>query len=149
MTIRIEPSDRGRRLLWHGMLLFVLGLLAGLAGPHLRNPRMGLAAHLGGVTNGIFLLVLGLVWSRVVLSARQLGVAHGLMLFGTYGNWVVTLGAAVLGTSSMTPLAGAGHGGTPWQERFATVGFVAVGTAMLVASGLVLLGLSRRRELRS
>ena len=109
---------------------------------------MGLAAHLGGVTNGIFLLVLGLVWREIVLSARQLDAAYRLMLFGTYGNWVVTLVAALVGTSSMTPLAGAGHQGTPWQERFATVGFVAVGAAMLVASVLVLLGLRRRAGAR-
>ena len=34
------------RLLFFGMLLFLFGLLVGLAIPALANPRMGLASHL-------------------------------------------------------------------------------------------------------
>jgi (hydroxyamino)benzene mutase len=33
-----------RRLMWHGMSLFLLGLLTGFAEPHFANIRMGLAA---------------------------------------------------------------------------------------------------------
>ena len=47
-------DDTKRRLVWHGMLLFLLGLLTGLAEPHFANLRMALAAHLEGVMNGIF-----------------------------------------------------------------------------------------------
>ncbi len=57
-----------RRLLWHGMFLFLLGLVTGFAEPHFVNMRMGLAAHLEGVLNGIFLLVLGAAWTEVRLS---------------------------------------------------------------------------------
>src|SRR5438552_3971228 len=39
-------DDSKRRLMWHGMLLFLLGLLTGLVEQHFSNPRMGLAAHL-------------------------------------------------------------------------------------------------------
>jgi hydroxylaminobenzene mutase len=48
-----------RRLMWHGMFLFLLGLLTGFAETKFANVRMGLAAHLEGVMNGIFLLALG------------------------------------------------------------------------------------------
>jgi len=34
-------EDMKRRLLWHGMFLFLLGLLTGLAEPQFRNLRMG------------------------------------------------------------------------------------------------------------
>ena len=34
-----------RRLMWHGMFLFLLGLLTGFAEPHFVNIRMGLAAQ--------------------------------------------------------------------------------------------------------
>jgi (hydroxyamino)benzene mutase len=37
-----------RRLIWHGMFLFLLGPLIGLAEGQLANPRMGSAAHLEG-----------------------------------------------------------------------------------------------------
>jgi hydroxylaminobenzene mutase len=47
-------EEAKRRLLWHGMLLFLLGLLTGFVEQKFNNPRMGLAAHLEGVMNGIF-----------------------------------------------------------------------------------------------
>jgi hydroxylaminobenzene mutase len=45
-----------RRLMWHGMLLFLLGLITGLLEQRFTNVRMGLSAHLEGVMNGILLL---------------------------------------------------------------------------------------------
>jgi len=44
-----------RRLMWHGVLLFLLGLLTGLVEQRFTNVRMGLAAHLEGLMNGTFL----------------------------------------------------------------------------------------------
>jgi (hydroxyamino)benzene mutase len=35
-----------RRLMFHGMLLFLLGLITGLLEQHFTNVRMGLSAHL-------------------------------------------------------------------------------------------------------
>lgn len=138
--------DRGRSLLWHGIALFLLGLLTGLAMPALRNPRMGLAAHLEGVMNGTFLLALGAAWSKARLSSRQSTAAYWAALAGTYGNWAVTLLAAALGTAAMTPIASAGFGAKPLQEALVTFGFVAVGIAILVASGLLLLGFRRVKD---
>ena len=61
----IDVEDSKRRLMWHGMFLFLLGLLTGLVEAHFTNPRMGLAAHLEGVMNGIFLVALGAIWTEV------------------------------------------------------------------------------------
>jgi hypothetical protein len=47
-----------RRLMWHGMFLFLLGLVTGFAEQNFANVRMGLAAHLEGVMNGTFLVAL-------------------------------------------------------------------------------------------
>ena len=58
-------AQTGRRLLQLGIILFLLGLLTGLAVPALANPRMGLASHLGGVMNGLVLVALGLMWPRL------------------------------------------------------------------------------------
>lgn len=142
----MEDRDRGRALLWHGMALFLLGLLTGLAQQALKNPRMGLAAHLEGVMNGTFLLALGAAWPQIRLSARLSAAAYWTALAGTYGNWAVTLLAAALGTAAMTPMASAGFRAQPWQEALATAGFVAVGLAILVASVLLLLGFSSGRK---
>ena len=41
----IFSTDSQRRLIWHGMFLFLLGLLIGFAEGQAINPRMALAAH--------------------------------------------------------------------------------------------------------
>ena len=41
-----------RHLMWHGMFLFLLGMLTAFVEPRVTNVRMGLAAHLVGLTNG-------------------------------------------------------------------------------------------------
>ena len=136
-------DDSNRRLMWHGMFLFLLGLLTGLVEQHFTNPRMGLAAHLEGVMNGIFLVALGAIWAQVRLSAHAKAAAYWGALYGTYVNWAVTTLAAVLGAASLSPITGAGHGALPWQETVVTAGFTTVGIAIIAASVLVLRGLRR------
>lgn len=137
-------DDRARRLCWHGVLLFLLGLVTGLVVQKFENPRMGLAAHLEGLMNGTFLLALGAAWHRVRLSPRAAAAAFGAVLYGAYANWVATTTAAALGTAAMTPIASGLHKATPWQELAVGFGFGSVAVAMLFATGLVLWGLRRR-----
>lgn len=136
-------QDSKRRLLWHGMFLFLLGLLTGFVEQKFANPRMALAAHLEGVMNGIFLVVLGAVWTEVRLSQRLKAMAYWSALYGTYANWVVTTLAAIFGTAALSPITGAGHTGQPWQESIVTIGFLSVGIVIVVCSILVLWGLRR------
>src|SRR5262245_47497903 len=112
-----------RRLLFHGIALFLLGLLTGLAEQHFANVRMGLAAHLEGCMNVIFLLAVGAIWNDVRLSSSLGKVAYWALLGGTYGNWAVTTTAAILGTGAMSPILAAGHGATPSQEILVVTGF--------------------------
>ena len=63
--------DRKRSLIFYGVGLFLLGLLTGLVQQRFANPRMGLAAHLEGLMNGIFLIALGAVWNEVRMSLRS------------------------------------------------------------------------------
>src|ERR1700729_226272 len=136
-------KDTNRRLMFHGMCLFLLGLLTGFAEQHFANVRMGLAAHLEGLMNGTFLLALGAIWSYVRLSPRAATIAFWTALYGTYVNWLMTMLAAVFGTAALSPITGAGHSGLPWQESLVTVGFMSVGIAIVVASALVLWGLRK------
>lgn len=133
-----------RRLLWHGMALFLAGLLTGLAEQHFVNPRMGLAAHLEGVMNGTFVLVVGAIWHELQLAQRLEAFAFRGLLYGSYANWAVTTLAAAWGTVGMTPVASTGLGAAHWQEVLVTSGFVSVGIAMLASSGVILYGFRRR-----
>src|SRR5262249_5639147 len=114
-------DDSRRRLLWHGMFLFLLGLLTGIFEQKFTNPRMGLAAHLEGVMNGTFLIALGAIWNEVRLSPRLRVVTYGGALYGTYANWAVTTLAAIFGTAALSPITAAGHSAQPWQEGVVTV----------------------------
>src|SRR5689334_3094236 len=133
-----------RRLLWHGMFLFLLGLLTGMVEQSFANPRMGLAAHLEGVMNGTFVIALGAVWNEVRLAGRWKTAAYWGTLYGTYANWAVTTLAAVFGAVAMSPITAAGReAATAWKESLVTLGFLSVGVVMIAAVVLILFGLRR------
>lgn len=136
-------EKNGRRLMFHGICLFLLGLLTGFAEQHFVNIRMGLAAHLEGVMNGTFLLALGAAWPNVRLSETPATIAFWMTLYGTYVNWFITLLAAIFGTAALSPITGVGHSGLPWQESLVTAGFMSVGIAIVLASAMVLFGLRK------
>ncbi len=135
----MEGSNR--RLMWHGMFLFLIGLFTGFAESHFANTRMGLAAHLEGVMNGTFLVALGAIWNEVRLTPRVKTIAYWGVLYGTYFNWLITTLAAIFGTAALSPITSAGHTGQPWQESLVTMGFMSVGIAIVAASIMVLVGL--------
>ena len=81
--------------MWHGVLLFLLGLLTGLVEQRFTNVRMGLAAHLEGVMNGTFLIALGAICTEVSLPPLAKGATYWVVLYGTYANWLFTTLAAV------------------------------------------------------
>ena len=132
-----------RRLLWHGMFLFLIGLFTGFAETSFSNPRMGLAAHLEGVMNGTFLIALGAIWVEVKLPSTLKAVTFWMALYGTYMNWAVTTMAASFGTGALSPITAAGRSAQPWQEQLVTFGFMSCGLAIVVAAVGVLWGLRR------
>jgi hydroxylaminobenzene mutase len=127
--------------MWHGMFLFLIGLLTGFGEQHFANMRMGLAAHLEGVMNGTFLVALGAIWIEVKLPPAAKAVAYWTALYGTYVNWLITTLAAVFGTAALSPITAEGHRGQPWQESLVTAGFMSVGIVIVAFSVLVLWGL--------
>ena len=141
--VHVEPARKSpvqRRLLVLGALLFLLGLLTGLASGAFANPRMGLSAHLEGVMNGIFMIALGAAWGHVRLARRAERIAFWALAFGTSANWGTTLLAALWGTGRMTPIAAAGRSAAPWQEIMVSAGLVLLSLAMLLGGALVLWG---------
>ena len=140
----MDTTIVARRLKFHGVLLFLLGLLTGLAIPALSNPRMGLSAHLEGLLNGIFLVLLGLIWHELRLGPRAASAAFRLVLFAAYANWTATLLSAAWGTGKLTPLAAGGRIGAPWQEAIVGAGLISLTVAIIAGVALVLVGLAKR-----
>lgn len=144
--MRSMTDDTKRRLIWHGMFLFFLGLITGFAEQKFVNPRMGLAAHLEGVMNGTFLIALGAVWEHVQLASLTKRSTFWIALYGAYVNWLATAVAAAFGSAALSPITAAGHSARPWQETLVTALFLSVGIATILTALLVLWGLRRRAE---
>jgi len=138
-----------RILLRYGMVLFLLGLITGFLVPALRNPRMGVSSHMEGVLNGMFLVVLGLAWEELRLPERGRRLASALLVGGAYTNWATTLLAAALGTSRLTPIAGAGFAGSAAAEAVVSALLVVLAVAMVVGVSLLIAGFRGQAETAS
>ena len=143
VPVRLDPGY-ARRLAFHGMVLFVLGLLIGIVVPNVTNPRMGLSAHVGTVMNGAFLVALAAVWTWVTLAPRSGAVAYWLTVVGSYAGCLFLFLAAAWGTSRSTPIHGTGYAGSAWQESLVNAGLSLGGLALLAGSALVVWGLRGR-----
>ena len=133
---------QGHRLIQMGCLLFLIALLAGIMVPSFAVPRLGLSTHLLGITQGIFLMVIGLVWPRLRTS-RPIGTAGMfLVLYGCFGPWTANLLAAILGAgNALLPLAAGPARGTSLQEGIIAILLRSGAVSLIAALLLILWGL--------
>ncbi len=92
-----------------GFVLFTLGLLIGFAIPVLRNPRMGLSAHLTAAQTGPALIVMALFWNYLAVPESFTAVIVYVL---TASSYLLVLGiglASVFGASQALPIAGKGY----------------------------------------
>lgn len=134
-----KQSKQSDRLIFLGLILFLLGLIIGLFVQNMANPRMALSAHLEGIMNGMFLMVLGLIWKRLSLTPSKLNVAYGLAVYGTFANLLAVLIAAITGFGKMMPIAG-GEQGTALLEGLISFLLVTLALCMIALCILVLAG---------
>jgi hydroxylaminobenzene mutase len=137
--------DAKRRLLWHGFLLVLVGLVTGAFLGSYTNPRLGLSAHVGGVMNGTLVALVGAVWGEIVLGRGAATALFWAMVGSGWANWAGLFLAAVFGTSRSTPMHGAGHAGAPWQEAVVDVLLTGGAVVILAAFVLLLIGLRAGR----
>jgi (hydroxyamino)benzene mutase len=127
-----------------GLILFLLGLVTGVAVPASKNPRMGLASHLQGMTNGPLLIVVGLLWPHVELARGWQVATVALLVYGAYANWLATQLAAIWGAGRrFAPTAAGDHVASPVKERIVGGLLVSLAPAMLAAGVILLVGVLR------
>jgi (hydroxyamino)benzene mutase len=132
-----------RQLMWHGMFLFLLGLLTGFAEQHFTNVAQGLAAHLEGVMNGIFLVALGAIWAEVRLPSQAKVTAYWTALYGTYVNWLTRRSPRFSGPQPTLRSRRQAIADNP-GKRLLSPGFLTTSLSIIAASVLVLWGLRAR-----
>ncbi|GAB4138346.1 MAG: hydrogenase [Ignavibacteriales bacterium] len=138
LTLQKHQSDK---LIFLGITLFLFGLIVGLFVPMFANPRMGLSSHIEGVLNGIFLIVLGLIWNKIDLSVRWLKINFWLAVYGTFANWFGILVAAIFNAGKLLNIASQGKEGSPLAEAFVNFSLISLSIAMIILCIITLVGL--------
>lgn len=127
-----------------GLVLFLLGLLTGLVNPAVKNPRMGVASHLQGMTNGPLLIVIGLLWPYVHLGHVWQIVTVVLLAYGTYANWLATQLAAIWGAGRrFAPAAAGEHTASPAKEGVVDFLLASLAPAIIAATVILIVGVLR------
>jgi len=139
-------AKQANKLIFLGLILFLLGLTIAFFVQNMKNPRMALSAHLEGVMNGMFLMILGLIWKRLVLSKILLNATFWLAVYGTFANLVAVIIAAITGTGKMMPIAG-GHGGAGITDGLVSFLLVSLALSMLAVCIITLTGFYRHMKL--
>ena len=140
MKNNVQTKQYADWLLFLGILLFLFGLVVALFIPLMTNPRMGLSAHLEGTLNGMFLVILGLIWNKLVIKDKWLTVSFWLTIYGSFANFVAVTIAAITGAGKMMPIAG-GKEGTSLTEGLISFLLISLSLAMIVVCSIVLAGL--------
>ncbi|OBH25745.1 hydrogenase [Mycobacterium sp. E342] len=125
-----------------GLVLFLIGLLTGFAVTALKNPRMALSSHLEAVLNGMFLVLIGLLWPHLHLSYAWGVTAVVLIVYAAYANWLATLLAAAWGAGRrLAPIAAADHEASAAKERVVSFLLLSLAVAIIVGVVIVIVGI--------
>ena len=126
-----------------GFVLIFLALCTGFGMPFFTSPRLGLAAHIVGITGGLVLIALGALAGSFALGSRSAAVMMWAWVYAAYTNWFACLLGAITGASRLTPIAGAGTAGDPLAENVVSFLLQSLAVAALVGTGLAVWGLRK------
>ncbi|MBI3217308.1 MAG: hydrogenase [Mycobacterium sp.] len=127
-----------------GLILFLFGLITGVAVPVVKNPRMALASHLQGMTNGPVLIIVGLLWPYISLTHLWQVTAVALLVYGAYANWLATQLAAIWGAGrKFAPGAAGDHVASGIKEGLVNFLLVSLAPAMIAATIILIVGIVR------
>jgi hydroxylaminobenzene mutase len=91
-----------------GLPLILLALVVGIPVPRFTVPRLALSAHLLGVLQALYLLVVGLLWPRLRFTAKQSWPSFWLLVYGCVAALAANLLGALWGAgNTLLPLSAA------------------------------------------
>jgi hydroxylaminobenzene mutase len=140
MNIRFNS----RKILIHGLVLVLVGLIWGIVVPLTPYPRLALGAHIQFVTNGMLIVLLGglLLGLPHKVGARSVTV----MTIAVWLTWAMALSEIAnswWGTTEMLSIAAnqaGATGGADWQELIVMLTHIGAGLGLIVAWSLLIIG---------
>lgn len=130
-----------RNLLRLGFILIFISFLTGAIIPLFKNPHLAVSAHLNAIIGGIILVILGIIFDKLNLSATARKIMTWSWIYAIYMNWLATLLGAIWGTSKLTPVAGAGFAGSALQETIMSIMLGSLVLASFIGGGILIYGL--------
>jgi hypothetical protein len=128
------------RLVQHGAIVILLGLLAGfpyafvVTGQMAGEERAWRMAHMEGLLNGMLALLAAGVWDALVLSAGQRrGLALSLLV-AAYGNAIASILGASFGVRGLS-LGGPAMNSVVYLLFVLAIAGVLAGVGLLIAGG--------------
>jgi hydroxylaminobenzene mutase len=142
----VNPSvlltRQGHRLLQLGVALLLFTALEGFVLPSLPVPRLGLAAHTRGASQGVMFLAFGLLWPRLKVGVNQARIAFWGYIYSMFATLLAYSLAALWGAGNVAlPLAAGAAHGTAQQEEIINVLLISTAPTFLVAAVVILWGL--------
>ncbi len=138
----IESETFKRRLLWHGIFICTLAFIIGLFIPLYANPRAGLAAHVLGITEGMFLAIIGFAYPQLKLSFFFARSSFWMLIISAYVGLFGQFLSSAFGLKRILVITGEGmNEGNLWMETSLEVATKAISISLLVACAIVLFGL--------
>jgi len=126
----------------------MVGLLWGFVVPHTPFPRLALGAHIQFVTNGLLIVVMGVMLLKI---SHNVGLRSAkVMLLAAWLTWPMALSEAAnswWGTIQMLPIAAnqaGATGGETWQELVVKLTHIAAGVGLVFAWGLLVVGFLKK-----
>ena len=140
----MKTHGRSRRILIHGLMFVMVGLLWGFVVPHTPHPRLALGAHIQFVSSGLLFILTAILLFKLPHNVGP--KSAGVMLLAAWLTWSMALSEAAnawWGTTQMLPIA-AGQagatGGAAWHELVVKLTHIAAGLGLVVAWGLLIVG---------
>ncbi|MBW4507217.1 MAG: hypothetical protein KME64_11990 [Scytonematopsis contorta HA4267-MV1] len=139
-----QSKDFKLRLLWHGIFLCTLGFIVGFFIPLYANPRAGLATHLLGITEGIFLAVVGLIFPNLKLSLFNARLAFWMLVISAYVGLLGELLGAAFGLTKVFIITAQGLSpGISWMESSVEIAVKGISVFIILACFILLFGLRK------
>jgi hydroxylaminobenzene mutase len=153
LYLQTMPDDsnlvarQGHRMLQIGIWLFVFSGVEGFVIPSLPAPRLGLSVHTLSALQGVMLIGLGLLWSRLRLTARLSRIAFWTYLYSSFATLIPYIMAAAWGAGNSTiPMAAGDARGSLFQETIIKTVIYSAAFPFFVSMALVLWGLRIPRD---